>query len=139
MRTAVNIVVAIFSTVLIIGLALWMVPSSNGMVSPTVIFRYTTSIAETAHMVKVGDVILDSLQKPYMKVASVTIRHIKETLITPSGTLTTIDNPGEWEVIFKATPFGKGILPNFVIGGSMYIETPRWKKLVRVIEVGKKP
>ncbi len=137
MKTLVNILTAALLTALIIGLAMWMVPSSNGEVAPTVIFRYTTSIPETAHMVKVGDVILDSLQKPYMKVASVTVRHIREALITPSGTATTIDNPAEWEVIFKTVPFGKGILPKFVVGGSMYIETPRWKKLVRVIEVEK--
>ncbi|GEM_PF-2324560 len=135
MKLLLNFIGAVITGLLIIGLAIWIIPSTNGNTAPTVVFRYTTSIPEVAHMVKPGDVIIDTMRNPIMKVASVSIHSLQSAIVMPSGTIGIVDNPQVWEITFKAIPFQEGIIPNFVIGGSIYIETPRWRKLVRVIEM----
>jgi hypothetical protein len=135
MKLLLNLIGAVITGLLIVGLAIWIVPTTSGSMAPTVVFRYTTSIPEVAHMVKPGDVIIDTMRNPIMKVASVSIHSLQSAIVMPSGTVGIIDNPQVWEITFKATAFHEGIIPNFVIGGSLYIETPRWRKLVRVIEM----
>ncbi|UZN22738.1 hypothetical protein GM182_02150 [bacterium 3DAC] len=135
MKLFFNLIAAVIISFMILGLAIWMVPSTAGHTAPTVVFRYTTSIPEIAHMVKPGDIIIDTMRNPIMKVASVSVQSLKSAMVMPSGTIRIIDNPQVWEITFKAVPLHEGLIPKFVIGGSVYIETPRWRKLVRVIEM----
>ncbi len=135
MRLTLTLVASAILSAFIIGLAIWIIPSTTNNIVPAATFRYTTSIPELAHMVKIGDLIIDSMNNPIMKVSSVSIRPLKVAMIAPSGTVRIINDPQVWEVIFKANPINKGIVPPMVLGGSLYIQTPRWKKLVRVIEL----
>ena len=134
MKIITDFIIGITLACLIIGLATWMVPLKEST-APTVMFRYTTSSPELSHIVKVDDVIIDYLGKPYMKVSSVSITSIPKAIILPSGTVGIVNNPTQWEVIFTAIPIDTGIVPPFITGGSMYVESKRWRKLVRVIRV----
>jgi len=139
MKTFINIAVAILGTAFIILLAMWLVPTTQESLPPTVVFRYTTSIPELSHMIKPGDLLIDSMGNAYMKVASVSVKSMNTAVVDPSGKIAIVPNPQKWEIIFKAIPIGEGIVPKFIIGGSLYIRSPRWRKLVRVINMEATP
>jgi len=135
MRTIISLIFATVTSILLVFFAINIIPNSGGEIAPVVTFRYTTSIKELTNMVKVGDVIVDDMQNPIMKVASVSIRSLNSAIVTPTGEVKVVDNPQVWEVTFTARGINKGIIPNFIIGGSVYLESNRWRKLVRVIDI----